>query len=377
MDADVKTQWCRRWTAPWVMGLVALLTTPALAGPRRTVRKVVTAQVPPQAPAPPSTLRVQATVQVLVKELQPATLSLRALVSTLGAQAPQERTDRTERMTVRLPPAQVDHLLDMVGMLGEVQLRQRSVDDVRPQLDELARRRPGLMARLEAAKAANPARPPPPPPSMEDCEDGCGEDGCDGGPRSRVDWLESELAGLDEQQRQLEDSVARAQVTVVLTTEAPPPEPRYSDRDILFYPGVRVSSLFDVGGTGTVTLLGVGLSLQPAQWVAFEAEFFRATNALSAREGADAFIVSVGLDATSRLFGRGKRKFFNPHLGLRLGVSASFGRIDAVTGVSVGLELVRVQRFVLDVQVRALGQWGNKSGAHLGVQPGLTVATAW
>jgi len=309
--------------------------------------------------------QVRAKLTVSVKEVPPALTRLHALLATFGAEVTQESSGGSVQMTVRLPPQQVQRFLDAVAALGEVTYRETSTADVRSSLAALARRRPSQQAQLEATERAVKALK---------------AEGADASQlEATVPELRALLAQDEEEQERLEDAVARAWVDVGLTT-APPPrpsQPELSERDILFRPGARVSSLFDVGSTGTVWLWGLGLSLQPKPWLTFEAEFFRAADALSGREGADALLFSVGLDATSRLFGRGKRRFFNPHLGLRVGVSASFGRVDAVTGVSAGVELVHAQRLVVDVQLRALGQWGNRRGAHLGVQPGLTVATAW
>lgn len=355
MDAAAGTRGWGRKAALVLGGLVALGPLAGEARPKNAVKPVLVAQVA-------AAKQVRATLTVRVRDVDAASRQLRIAASQASAEVVSERRTNTYFVALRLAPERVERFVEAAAALGETQVRELSADDVRASLDATARRRRQAAQRLERAERAALL--------MKDTAEAGMLD-------EQVFGLQSELEGLDAERVSLEDAAARAWVEVTLTDSTPPPPPAISDRDIAFYPGVRVASLVDLGATTNVALWGVGLSLQPNQWLSFEASFFRASGALAGRSGADAFLFTVGLDATSRLFGWGKRTFFNPHLGLRLGVGASFGRVDAVTGVSLGLEVVRLQRLVVDVQVRGLGQWLNRQGPHVGIESGVTVSTAW
>ena len=187
--------------------------------------------------------------------------------------------------------------------------------------------------------------------------------------------IENELARLRTQIDQvkgnitwLKDRTARSTVYLRLVPTRPDfdldaPEPK-------FFPGLRTSYLLDARGEGQKDkYVGFGLSLQFARAFTIDIDGMRKVGDGGAFEGLQAFIVTMGGDIYSDYFGGGRRRWFNPYLGARAGYARILALNDfAATGV-VGLEIFKSKTFLVDLQFRLHGFFGNKQGAHVGLQP--------
>jgi len=292
--------------------------------------------------------QVTASVVVLVDDLPSASRRLFTLLE--GAEQTTDSTPSSVTSVVTLAPEEAERLLDAVAALGRVTQREL----VRTaQLATCADRRRWIEKERLLLEGAKP------------------------GSADEMIRLADSLRAHRQEAAAMEECVSsRSTVTISLGSAAdavqrpPGVEPR-------FFPGARFSHLLDASGTGTSGLFGIGLSVQLADVLTFEVELFRSVTALGGREGADAFLFSAGLDVPSELLGAGKRTFLNPHLGVRLGVSSMWGRVDLAAGVTVGLELVHLRALRIDAQVRAIGLLGNSAGPHLGLQSGITVAVGF
>ena len=187
--------------------------------------------------------------------------------------------------------------------------------------------------------------------------------------------IENELARLRTQIDQvkgnitwLKDRTARSTVYLRLIPTRPDfdldaPEPK-------FFPGLRTTYLLDARGEGQKDkFVGFGLSLQFARAYTIDIDGMRKVGDGGAFEGLQAFIVTMGGDIYSDYFGGGRRRWLNPYLGARAGYARILGLNDfAATGV-VGLEIFKSKTFLVDLQFRLHGFFGNKQGAHIGLQP--------
>ena len=79
----------------------------------------------------------------------------------------------------------------------------------------------------------------------------------------------------------------------------------------------------------------------------------------------------MGGDIYSDYFGAGRRRWLNPYLGARVGYARILGLNDVATTGVVGLEIYKTKTFLVDMQFRLHGFFGNKQGAHVGLQPSI------
>jgi hypothetical protein len=83
--------------------------------------------------------------------------------------------------------------------------------------------------------------------------------------------------------------------------------------------------------------------------------------------------VLLGFDLFSEALESGRRRFFNPYLGLRAGVAQTQDRLDFAAAAVAGLEIVKTRAFALDLQTRLFALVGNPDGPHGAVEPSLGV----
>ena len=163
-------------------------------------------------------------------------------------------------------------------------------------------------------------------------------------------------------------SLATCQVTLIQRGAAnAPTEPI----EPYFYATATLSHLVDARSNSADGLLGAGVSVRLLKYLVFELDVYRRVNALAAPAGLDGLLLTVGADGYSDRFGSGERRFFNPRLGLRVGVSALSGRVDLAIGGAVGLEVYKTHSWNIGVQLTALVLVGNHDGPHAGIQSEL------
>ena len=265
----------------------------------------------------------------------------------------------TATLTLRVPVSQSEHFFEALHDLGEVTSELMKSQDIGKAYFDARLR----LANLEAAlhryqellqKAANLDE------TMQ--------------VEAQLERIRGEIEQVKGNLRWMKDRAARATVYLTLRENAPvvaepPPTPV-----ALFYPGLRASYLLDLRGEqGEHGYYGAGISLRKDSAV-LELDGLRRVH--QASRGLDALIVTVGADSYSELLGGGRRRTFNPYLGLRLGYARFPAAEDAfVFGASLGLELYKSSTVRLDAGARALGFLSSK--LHLGVTPALGVNLAF
>ena len=85
-----------------------------------------------------------------------------------------------------------------------------------------------------------------------------------------------------------------------------------------------------------------------------------------------------GGDIYSDRLGGGRRRTFNPYVGLRAGYGRIASKDELVLGGVVGVELFKTKAFLLDAQFRGIGMFlGKEESPHVGLQSSLGANVAF
>ncbi|GAC1544448.1 MAG: hypothetical protein NVS3B10_31930 [Polyangiales bacterium] len=316
--------------------------------------------------ATPEMLDVEARLTLEVAQLSDARAQVRRLVEahhgTITEDTLMAGGDLEEaNFAIRVPSSEVDKLLDGVNGVGKVRAREVKARDVGKEYHDdliLLENLKTTMKRYEEilAKADKV---------------------------SEILQIEGELARIRGQVEQvqgtlrwLKDRTSRSTVYLRLVPERPGEE--LHEPTAKLYPGLRANYLIDVRNDGTrERFVGFGLSLHFARAFSIDLDGMRRVGDGGALDGLQAFIATMGGDFYSDFFGGGKRRWFNPYLGARVGYARILGENDAVATGVLGLEVYRSKNVMIDVQGRLHGFFGNPHGAHVGVQPSVGINLAF
>ena len=167
---------------------------------------------------------------------------------------------------------------------------------------------------------------------------------------SEMTRLRGEIERIKGDRRWLEHRVAFATLDIGLSRR----EGAILGPRAKFYPGPRLSTLvlFDPGDSQRVRV-GGGVAVHFRPRLSLELDIF---------EGADgdrrSVVASLGGALYSDFLGRGKRRFLNPYLGLRLGYGYLDGSAFAFAG-GVGVELFKSKYALLDTNINVFGFAGD------------------
>jgi hypothetical protein len=160
-------------------------------------------------------------------------------------------------------------------------------------------------------------------------------------------------------------------VTLALEPEHAPIEPMAK-----LYPGLRATYLYDVvpstAGVPSAGFAGGGLSVAWPR--AFSVDLDLMTS-LTDRSGdvIDFYIVTLGTDIYSDLFGNGTRRFLNPYVGFRTGFAHAPGQPLFPIGGTVGVDLYKTSGALLAIEARGYALIGRKDAVDFGLEPALTL----
>jgi len=309
---------------------------------------------------------IEARVSIEVNDVQHAAGDVRRLVAKGGGQITSESITATERsaraeIALRVPSQAANDFLAALDGIGVVRDRHVNVKDIGKQFYDATLR----LANLEVARKRYE------------------EILAQAKTIDEVLRLEAELGRIRQQIEQLKgelrwmrDRAARATVHVSLYTRGEAPPPVILQPEAKVFPGVRASYLRDLRAEGADgSYFGGGLGLGVAPQVSHELQGFRALEA--DEKGLHAVFVTVNGRLYSQFFGDGNRAVANPYLGFRAGYARFLERNEALLGVSVGLEIFKSKRFVLDAEFRSYALFGSKAGGHVGLEPTLGAAIAF
>jgi hypothetical protein len=164
--------------------------------------------------------------------------------------------------------------------------------------------------------------------------------------------VRGELERLRGAQRLLADQAARATLTISITMspdEHPQPALKFT-----IVPHATRLHLVDAGGRAA-DRTGGGVTLMFSRAASFDFEV------LAARGGDPrCYLYTFATGLYSDFLGGGRRRFFNPYLGVRGGGAKMNGLGAIAYGAEVGVELVRTRMFLVEVSGRAIGLWYNR-----------------
>ena len=289
-------------------------------------------------PAPgaePPRLVVNGRVEVVSPDIDGLVRAVRERAQAVRGHVMNEEVSGTARdeprasLRVRLPPAEVTPFVDWLGTRAEVRARDLASQDVSREFvdQELALHNlRTTLARLEALAARGD--------KLSDVLE----------VERELTRVRGEIERIEGAHRLLGDRTALAVVDLTIVPDAAALAPRAMFQLI---PSAAVLAFADPRGRPG-TRLGAGLTLMFSRYGALELQLFPARGAEPR-----AIFVTVQTALYSDFLGGGRRRFGNPYIGLLAGGAGVSGAGAFTAGASVGLELYRGPRLLVDLTTRA------------------------
>lgn len=297
---------------------------------------------------------IEASLTIDVRSLPLLMRAASDQVKEMGGYVASELNSDSEHgsMRLRVPSEQLPALLNWMDSQGEVSARRTKATDVSKQvfdhrlaLESLNKTLTRMQQLLE--------RPDLDIDSVLKIE-------------SEMNRLRTEIEKIQGELRFVKDRVAQATLDINVRSTAKTSSEK-------FYPGVRVSHmrLLDPKSR-SASRLGLGISARvPHQ--------DRLTYSLDVFEAVDgekkSFVATMGGDVYSRLLGDGKRQFFNPYIGGRIGYGRLEGSNFVLTG-EAGLEILNSKYAKLEVNTQ-LTSFIGKGGPDLAMISGAEFSLAF
>jgi hypothetical protein len=310
-------------------------------------------------------LVIEGWLRLEVDAVAKAADTLRAKVAEVGGRIVTEELNASDnasygRIGIRLPPEKALEFLDWLEKQGDVVSRRLQATDVSKTLVDYA-------IRLENLEL-----------TLRRLQDLVKRDGINMQEvialEREMERVRGEIERLKGEQRWLLDRVAYATIEVQLATKQ---GVVLGGPKAKFHPGPRASMIFLTDpNMRESTRLGAGVSLHIERSFQLDIDFFAAPEGATMDEDDDTWVfITAGGAAYSDFLGRGKRRFLNPYLGLRLG----YARMDDsrfVLAGEAGLELFKHKYVMVEAAVRALGTM-NGDGAEGVIQTTAAVIFAF
>lgn len=303
-------------------------------------------------------LKVEARVTLEVDRVGDAVVKVRKLVGERGGQIVSDvysnaKYERGAALTIRIASGDTTPFLTALGELGRVVNQRISGEDVSREFHDqtiVLRNLELTMARYEELLR-----------QAKDVKDMLAIE-------NELTRLRTEMDRVKGNLTFLRDRVARSIVYVTI-------QPKESSQDVPgpdtdFFPGPKAAYLYDF--STKTDGVGGGIWLRGREPVGVEALV------LSHEKGQSKslLIATVGGDIYSSSFGRGRNRYGNLFLGIRMGVSYTKGRTEAIVPIGLGIELLRTEKVSIAIDVRSTTSFASKRGLAFGVMPtaGFNVA---
>lgn len=318
------------------------------------------------APEAAKMLEIEARLTLQVDDVVRAAAELRRLTTARGGDVVEEALHDAAsaprgQLTLRVPSAAADEILREIAAVGSVTARQVTAQDVGKRYFDATLRLENLgwsLARFEQILArAN---------SVDEILR----------VEQEIARVRGEIESIKGELRYLRDRTARATIHVALVGPEAIVELPIIKPQAKFYPGVRAAYLHDLwnddDGEG---FAGAGVSLRFAR--AFSLDIDGLRSGADGASGLDVFLATLGGEVYSEYLGAGRRRWFNPYLGLRGGYSRLRGRNEIAAGGTLGVELLSTALATIELDARFYGMFGTSAGAHLGIEPALAANIAF
>jgi hypothetical protein len=338
-----------------------------LAVPRSSAGVAVITPAGPSESSPttlqiPEQLVIEGSLHLQVTEVGDLISGLRAHVEQAGGRVITEQvsggeTSWSASVKLRLPPAQVEPTVAWLATRGDIVSKNINATDVSRTLFDQELALTNLTATAERLQKL-----------LDTAGLGMNEILAIEKEMTRV---RGEIESIKGNKRYLEDRVGLATLDISMARRDGAVELARAK----FYPGVRATSLILLDPEGrTRTRLGAGLVLHTImRSYSLEVDVFQAEPASDGADPKASVVATIGGAAYSDFLGRGKRRFLNPYLGLRVG----YGYLDGsrfVLQAEAGVELFKHEHFVLDASLRGTGFIASESDAALLAGTGAVVS---
>ncbi|MBI5533186.1 MAG: DUF4349 domain-containing protein [Deltaproteobacteria bacterium] len=317
-------------------------------------------------PAHSAKIEREAQLGLVVKDVTAAAAYVLAVVQQhRGYVAKDERQvdpNASVDLLVRVPASSFDAFLDAIAKAGEIKNQSiRSIDASLEHKDIEV-----LLANLEAAQARyrellTHATDPGQVLAIE----------------RELERVRTDMERVKGRLAYLRDRVAYATIAIGLHGPAATPDVP-EGYQAHFAAGARAVSLIDVREGGTNAYGGAGLSLRfprgagdAGRGLALDVDILRACCGTTPARSEWAYDVLAGFDLFSESLENGRRRYWNPYLGVRMGVAQTQRRVDFAAAAVLGVEILKTRVLVIDLQTRLMALVGNEDGPHGAVQPSL------
>ena len=325
-----------------------LNTVPALQGGQGKLGGAQPPAPPTTPPAQPQTraqpkkeaLVVEGWLTLEVAEVPEAARALQEFVDGAGGRVVNEQLNGSERawsghLKVKLPPERVDEFLAWLGKTGDITNKRIQATDVSRTLFDQKIALDNLQLTLDRMR------------KLLDRENMDMKDIL--AIEREMTRLRGEIERIKGEKRFLEYRVAMATLDINLRRRQGVILGRAKAK---FYPGARLSmlTLLDPNGRAR-TRLGGGAVVHFLQSprLSLELDVFPGVD-----DEPTSVLATYGVDAFSDFLGRGKRRYLNPYLGLRIGYGYVHGHAFAFSGRG-GVELFKHEHVLIDANVNVVG----------------------
>jgi hypothetical protein len=312
--------------------------------PRRHLAQATTPASGPPSPTAREKLIVSGQVSLSTDDVAATAAAVHTQTLALGGEIAGESFNgdpakATATLQLRLPPEQVSAFIDWLASHATLEARNLSTQDVSRQVFDQALAIHNLeitMSRLQEL-AQRPGA------TLKDVLE----------VEREMTRVRGDLERLRGAQRGLEDKIARATLAVNI----------YLKRGVHVEPEVKFELVpqlvlwhFADGCARAQDRVGAGLSLMFSRWFSLDLEI------LPQHQGdARSYLLTAAVQTYSDFLGGGRRRYGNPYLGLRLGGGSINAYGTFAYGGDVGVEIVHLHQFLLQVEGRAVGLHYNHS----------------
>ena len=304
-------------------------------------RHLAQATMPAGGPPPPTSrekLIVSGQVSLSTDDVAGTAAAVHAQALALGGEIAGESFNgdpakATATLQLRLPPEQVSAFIDWLAQHATLEARNLSTQDVSRQVFDQAL----AIHNLEITMTRLQELAQKPGASLKDVLD----------VEREMTRVRGDLDRLRAVQRGLEDKIARATLAVNI----------HMRRGVHVEPEVKFELVpqlvlwhFVDGGARAQGRVGFGLSTMFSRWFSLDFEL------LPQRQGdARSYLLTAAVQTYSDFLGGGRRRYGNPYLGLRLGGGSINGYGAFAYGGDVGVEIVHLRQFLVQLEGRAVG----------------------
>jgi hypothetical protein len=294
----------------------------------------------------PEELVIEGFVRLEVEDVPAAAAAIRIRVEEAGGRITSENLDGaaeawTGGMKIRIPPGALDAMWIYFEELGEIRTRRVTSTDVSKVLYDQAIQLENLTLTLDRLRKLLEGEGLKMTEVLEI--------------EKEMTRLRGEIERIKGERRFLKDRVAHA--TIDLTLERR--QGAVLSPSAKIYPGPRAALLTLVGERDgrARNRVGFGVAIQfPG-----ESRTARSNLELDVFDDADgdgsAVLGTLGVAVYSDFLGGGRNRFLNPYIGFRIG----YGYLDGsrfAAGASVGIELFKHERAMIEANVRGLALIG-------------------